>query len=599
MFKAVAKAQTLNATRTAWRVFFVYISLGISWIYFSGILISEPQGDAATVVTVELIKGMAYVLVTGLVIFALVYRALKAAESAERVRAAEQKTHRTLLGDLPGMVYRSSATECWLAEYVSAGIFGLTGYTSDEFESQLNKRLDRLVFEEDRAIVEEEVHRARSENRAFECHMRIQRKDGELHWAAICGRTNLNAAGEYEFVEGFIFDTQQTHNLELQIQQSQRMESVGRLAGGIAHDFNNLLSVIQGYGELLQKDLELSTQAGRRLEKILLATERSVALVKQLLLFSRKRPCDQSAVDLNEVIQRLSGLLTRLIGEDIEIVSKLGSDLPPVLADPTHIEQILMNLVVNSRDAMPAGGTLTIRTAAETLDAKALREMLGSAEPGEFVRLSVEDSGVGMDAQTQARIFDPFFTTKTQDKGTGLGLATIYGILNSHRGCIAVHSVPGHGSLFEVYLPQTTSERMGAQDAASQHLPTLRGSETILLVEDEALVRDMLVGSLRESGYTVLSARDTEDALNIANKPGVSVDLLISDVVLPRGSGPELALRLREKMPDLPVLLMTGYAARIEEFREVQGAEVLQKPIVLKRFNQQVRLLLSRAASQS
>jgi two-component system, cell cycle sensor histidine kinase and response regulator CckA len=390
---------------------------------------------------------------------------------------------------------------------------------------------------------------------------------------------------------GVVIDVTEQRQAEERLRVSQRLEAVGRLAGGVAHDFNNLLVVIIGYAEFAMDSVREGDPIRGDLEEIRKAGERAAALTRQLLAFSRRQLLKPEVISLNEVVRGMDGMLGRLIGEDIEFKTVLTDDLAPVLADPGQIEQVLMNLVVNARDAMPTGGTLTIATApGRPRDAQIGR----AAERGdEWVVLSVADTGSGMDDATRAQIFEPFFTTKPQGEGTGLGLATVYGIVNQSGGTIALDTAPGAGTTFRVALP---ADRSGAPVA---NLPGSRaqasprpGKETILIAEDEDAVRQLAQRFLAAAGYQVLTAANGDSALRIAEQHGGPIDLLLADVVMPLMSGPELAQRLDEARPGLRVLFISGYTGTAISKHGVLGPEtrLLEKPFtgadLLKRVRQ-------------
>jgi two-component system cell cycle sensor histidine kinase/response regulator CckA len=378
---------------------------------------------------------------------------------------------------------------------------------------------------------------------------------------------------------------------EEQLRQAQKMEAVGRLAGGIAHDFNNLLSVILGYAHLLQGSLDGDPRYGGDLREIRTAGERAASLTRQLLAFSRQQVLDPRVLDLAEVVRNLEPMLRRIVGEDIEITVGEQPVLGRVKADPGQLEQVLMNLVVNSRDAMPTGGKLTIEIANVVLDDEYATHHLGVVA-GPHVMLAVSDNGVGMDRATAARIFEPFFTTKEKGKGTGLGLSTVFGIVQQSGGTIWVYSEPGAGTTFKIYLPMTTDDAalLREPDRAGK----LGGSETILLAEDEEQVRVMVATILRRQGYTVLEARDAMAAIHHAGHHGGAIHLLLTDVVMPDIGGRSLAEQIGALRPGLRVLYVSGYTDDAVVRHGVLEADVafLQKPITPDALARKVREVL-------
>jgi signal transduction histidine kinase/ActR/RegA family two-component response regulator len=365
---------------------------------------------------------------------------------------------------------------------------------------------------------------------------------------------------------------------EEQLRQAQKMEAVGRLAGGVAHDFNNLLTPIIGHSQLVLLGLDLDDPARKNLEEISKAAERAASLTKQLLAMSRKQIVQPKVVDLNSVVADMEEMLRRLVGEDLEFVVTMEPGLGQVRADPNQIQQVLMNLVVNARDAMPQGGTLTITTSNVHLD-QVSAGVDTAVSPGAYVVLAVNDTGCGMDAETQARIFEPFFTTKDHSKGTGLGLSTAYGIVNQSGGHISVNSEPGLGSTFNVYLPRIGEEGEITEGESAQ--PVLqKGSETILLVEDDDAVRELSSQILRLNGYVVLQAAQGQEALEVSRQFGGCIDLLLTDVIMPQMNGRELAELLTRQRPELRVVYISGYAenAIVHQGAPDPGVVLVEKP---------------------
>jgi PAS domain S-box-containing protein len=373
-------------------------------------------------------------------------------------------------------------------------------------------------------------------------------------------------------------DIGERHQLEEQLRQAQKMEAVGRLAGGVAHDFNNLLMVIKGHTELLMNVLPPSDAAARKIEQIDRAADRATSLTRQLLAFSRMQVLQPRVLNLNTVVEDIVKLIPRLIGEDIELVLRLSSDLGAIRADASQIEQIIMNLAVNSRDAMPNGGRLLIETSNTELD-RNYSNMRPVVTPGPYVLLAVSDSGMGMDQETQARIFEPFFTTKEQGKGTGLGLSTVYGVVKQSGGFIWVYSEVGKGTCFKIYLPRVDQpvEGVGAKQPLAE---APRGTETILLAEDEQDVRELACEFLESGGYIVIEATNGQDALRLAARHENKIDLLVTDMVMPGMSGQHLAARLQQDRPGLSIIYMSGYSehATTESAHSTLNAPLLTKP---------------------
>jgi signal transduction histidine kinase/CheY-like chemotaxis protein len=440
----------------------------------------------------------------------------------------------------------------------------------------------------------EEAEKAGLQGKSFQAEYRMTRKDGTTVW--ISDTATISKASEaHPVMEGLLVDISERKLMEMQSQQARRMEAVGRLAGGIAHDFNNLLTIIKGYTELARQRAEGLPALRNDIERIDDASERAAALVRQLLAFSRKQVLQPKNIDLNSIVNGVEQLLRRLMGEDIRIHTKLAADVGTIKADPSQIEQVLMNLLVNARDAMPRGGRLVIETCNAELDQVYAIEHV-SVRPGRYVMLAVSDSGMGMSPETAAHIFEPFFTTKGGSRGTGLGLATSYGIVKQSGGYIWVYSEPGHGTTFKVYLPRVDAT---VETAAAMRPKTevQRGSESILLVEDEEAVRDLTQTVLTSYGYKVIVTQDPEHALSVA-ATGLPIQLVLTDVVMPSMSGRELVQKLTAKYPHLRVLYMSGYTDDIITSGGVleAGLAFLQKPFTPATLAQKVRDVLDAKA---
>jgi signal transduction histidine kinase len=453
----------------------------------------------------------------------------------------------------------------------------LHGDASGGFPGTLDAFL-ATVHPDDRRRVRDGIisNHGRSESR-FE--YRVTWPDGSIHWIAGTGQTFYADTGQPIRAAGVAIDTTVEKQLERQFHQAQKMESVGQLAGGIAHDFNNLLTAILGYSNVLLEDGNaglIPDRMRRDLEEIRRAGESAANLTKQLLAFSRRQIIQPTVLDMNTVVEGLEPMMRRLIGENIRLSTSLSPDLGATRADAGQLEQVIMNLAVNARDAMERGGELTIETANVELDAAYVRRDVAVAT-GPYVMLAVSDTGTGMPPEVQARIFEPFFTTKPKGQGTGLGLATIYGIVKQNKGSIWVQSEPGRGTTFRVYLPRV-NERPQTVTPATR--PAARGgNETVLLVEDNDLVRGLARSVLTRNGYNVIEASDADEALQAAAQAG-RIDLLLTDVVMPGISGRMLAQKLAERYADVRVLYMSGYPDSGVGSHGVLSPEVafLQKP---------------------
>ncbi|HUB32262.1 MAG TPA: response regulator, partial [Bryobacteraceae bacterium] len=385
--------------------------------------------------------------------------------------------------------------------------------------------------------------------------------------------------------------------LEQQFRQAQKMEAVGRLAGGVAHDFNNLLTVITGYAELLLGGRDLAPGQRTALEEIQRAAERGGALTHQLLAFSRGQPFTPRTVQLNSVIVHMQKMLSRLIGEDIELITVAGAEPGTIRADPGQLEQVIMNVAVNARDAMPGGGKLILETSNAEVDQTYVGPNV-DLKPGSYVVLAVSDTGMGIDRETMIHLFEPFFTTKAPGKGTGLGLATAYGIVKQSGGAISVYSEPGRGTTVKIYLPAADAK---SAVVAAEQAPAamLRGSETILVLEDEARVRKLVCEVLAGRGYQVLEAVRGVEAIRMAAEHHGRIDLLLTDVVMPEMSGPQVLEQIRARHPSLKVLFMSGYTdeAMVHHGILDSGAPFLQKPFLPETLARKVREVLASQAS--
>jgi len=423
--------------------------------------------------------------------------------------------------------------------------------------------------------------------------VRVVLPDGEERVAHFQAEVLRDEHDQPRRVLATIQDVTERTWLEVQLRQAQKMEALGKLAGGIAHDFNNLLTVISGRsGLLLGRPLD-SASVRRDVDIIREAAERAAALTRQLLAFSRKQVLERKAIDLNAVVIGVEVMVRQLIGEHIAPAVRLAPQLAAVSADRSQMEQIILNLVVNARDAMPDGGQLSISTTNVDLDAAFVRRHPGS-QPGPHVALAIRDTGVGMDPVLHARIFEPFFTTKGPEKGTGLGLATVYGIVKQHGGHVAVESEPGRGSTFTVYLAAIPSAADGGEPTQARAKPARQGTETVLLVEDDPRVRAVALEMLEHSGYTVIEAHHGRHAFNLARAHPGPIDLLLTDVVMPEMSGPGLVRALTAARPRMKVLFVSGYPD--DAFRQyqpdMQGAAFLVKPFTLEKLLGKVREVL-------
>lgn len=446
-----------------------------------------------------------------------------------------------------------------------------------------------VIHFEDRECVRAAARRVLETGTEFLVEFRVGGEDGRIHWHEARGQLHYTAAGEPHLLLGIwqdITERKRTEEAlrrsEEQLRHSQKMEAIGRLAGGVAHDFNNILAVINGYTELLTLRTELTPKVREQLLEIQKAGERAARLTNQLLDFGRKRAVKPQMIDLNELVAGLCTMFHRLVGTDIEIVPLLDPRLARVSADLGQIEQVLINLVVNARDAMPEGGKLLIETRSVVVDEERIRLDALSLPAGSYVLLSVTDTGCGMDEATLSRVFEPFFTTKGAGKGTGLGLATVYGVVEQCGGAIRAHSQEGWGTTFQIYLPCTNEGVSSLAAGAPCKRPT-SVTETILLVEDEPGVRGFVREALRQEGYLVLDARSGPEALTICEGYEGPIHLLLTDLKMPQMSGSMLAERVKSLRPEVRLLFISGYTDEATARRQVAKQEVrfLQKPFTI------------------
>ena len=514
-------------------------------------------------------------------------------QAAEALRQSEAG-FRAVVEDAPYGIYRASLSGEF--SLINSALQQMLGYES--MEELLGRSLAADIFlhpAEHQKLNEIFLRQHDFKDLEFEW----KRKDGQPIIVRCSGQPLESSAGQVTHMVVFAEDVTERRALERQLRMAQKMEAVGRLSGGIAHDFNNLLGVILGYSQVIKRSLGDAHEAFEYAEEIEKASQRAVSLTRQLLAFSRQQVLEPVVLNLNTLLSDMQKMLPRLIGEDVALTLDLDPALAQVKADPSQVEQVLMNLAVNARDAMPDGGKLIIQTHNTILDSSYTREHPGS-RPGSYVLLRVTDSGTGIDPEIQSKIFEPFFTTKERDKGTGLGLATVYGIVKQSGGYIAIDSEKGKGASFSIFLPRV--------DVAASQIPLVpvtpaetRGSEAILLAEDEEPLRKLAQMFLQESGYRVISARDGQHALELARQNPAPIDLLITDVVMPGMNGRALAERLCSNNPGMKVLYISGYTDTFIAGHGVlePGTHLLHKPFTKETLTGRVRELLNaRAASK-
>jgi PAS domain S-box-containing protein len=529
-----------------------------------------------------------------------VSRDMTAKREAENARAQAEAKYRMLVEQVAAISYIAELGVHgeWL--YVSPQVETMFGFSAEEWLMD-SRAWTKHVHPEDHKIVEA-AEEASQRGERFQAEYRVIRKDGRLIWVSDTAVV-VEGSGSHPLMEGIIVDITERKQLETQLQQARRMEAIGRLAGGIAHDFNNLLTIIKGYTELARNRPKISPELQADVERIEDASERASTLVRQLLAFSRRQVLQPKLVDLNSIVLGLDKLLRRLMDEEIQMSTVPGQNIGTIKADPGQMEQMIMNLVVNARDAMPKGGRLTVETANVDLDAAYASDHV-TVKPGRYVMLAVSDTGTGMSPETVAHIFEPFYTTKGSGRGTGLGLSTVYGIVKQSGGYVWVYSEVGRGSSFKVYLPRVDEAPETLQVAA---VPSgeQKGSETILLVEDQSQVRELARMTLSQKGYTVLATSSPEDAESACARHGAEIHLLLTDLIMPGLTGRELAKRLTARHPKMRVLFMSGYTFGITTQSGMSsglledGVAFLQKPFTPSALSEKVREVLDRSVATS
>jgi len=479
-------------------------------------------------------------------------------KEAEEAAKESQRKISTLASNLPGMVYRCQNDRDWVMEFVSEGCLALTGYKCEDLIGDKAVSYGEIICPEDRDAVWNKIQDALQARRPFELSYRIKTSSGETKWVWEKGIGVFSAENKLLALEGFISDITEHKQLEMQLLHAQKMEAIGILSGGIAHDFNNIINVIIGYANLMKETTD--GEDGDCLGQILLAAERAAGLTKSLLAFSRKQVIELRSIDLNEVVQKTEKLLRIILREDIELENNLSDDDLFVMADTGQLEQVLVNLTTNALDAMPNGGVLTIRTAIKDFDSSFIRAH-GYGEIGKYAMLCFADTGCGMDETSRQKMFEPFFTTKEVGKGTGLGLSIVYGIIKQHNGFINCYSEPGIGSTFKIYLPLSAPSQ--EQIETTTIISPQKGTETILLAEDDRQLRDLTKCYLERYGYSVIAAEDGENAITRFKEDNNKIHLAILDVIMPKKNGKEVYDEIIRIKPGIKVLFMSGYAKNV------------------------------------
>jgi PAS domain S-box-containing protein len=505
-------------------------------------------------------------------------------QRTETLQKSESR-YRSLLSRLPIGVYRNTPGPSGRFLMANEAISKMFGYESPEQFTQSN--VSDLY--EDLAEMESFSKQLLAHGSVNAVMLRVKKKDGSPFWASVTARAVYNDQGEIKYFDGIIEDITERKRLENELRQAQKIESIGNLAGGVAHDFNNMLSIILGNTEMIIENLDKANPVVANMQEIQKAAKRSANLTRQLLAFARKQAIAPKVLDINETIEGILKMLRRLIGENIDLAWFPKQDLWTVKVDPSQVDQVLTNLCVNARDSIESIGKVTIETDNMNFDMENCRDHLGFL-PGDYVMISVSDNGFGMDKETLGNIFEPFFTTKDFGEGTGLGLSTVYGIVKQNNGFINVYSELGHGTTFKIYFPRYV-EKVSQSQMQRPEKPAVIGDETILLVEDEKAILRMTTTMLESLGYSVLAASSPTAAMHIGESHPGKIDLLMTDVVMPEMSGPELAKRMLHLYPKLRCLFMSGYTANVIAHNEIldEGVYFLNKPFEIKDLATKVR----------
>ena len=513
-------------------------------------------------------------------------------KAEEQIRQKEAE-HRRLIENVPEVVWKTD--EQGRVIFISSKIEQVFGYSLQEIYRENERLWFSCMHAEDRERVQNAYSDLFHRGQAFDVEYRMQHRDGRWMWwhdraATVVG----NCDGAY--AEGLLSDITDRKQMEQMLRQKHKMEAIGQLAGGLAHDFNNLLTVIKGNSQILS-DLVTDPDARqkRSLDQIEKAADRAASLTRQLLAFSRMQILTPKVLDLNSVIAEMSKMLPRLITEEVEFIFTPDPRLGRFKTDPGQIEQVIMNLAVNARDAMPNGGKLVIETKNFMMDESYARQH-PPAVPGPYILLRISDTGKGMDAETLSHIFEPFFTTKAQGKGTGLGLATVYGIIKQSGGFIWVASELDQGTTFEIYFPRV-NDPIDVAPSRTRDEVSVRGTETILLAEDEDAVRELIAGFLNQNGYHVLEAKNGMEALTIAES-GRRIDLLLTDMVMPKMGGWELTQRVATRRPELKILHMSGYSEYTPTLSSNEVGDLMQKPFSMDELGRKIREALKKTDRQ-
>jgi len=587
----------LNPFALSTKIALIYVTLSTLWILFSDYLLALLVPDIELLTRIGMIKGIAFVFLTALFLFTILLRETRRYMHAYETLQENEKTIR--------MTMEATNTGTWAWDMTtnqttwSDENYRLLGYEPGSIESNFDN-WKKAVHPDDLRRVEALIEKAVEEKNGINFEYRVQWPDGSVRWLQDIGKMVCDENGTPTEMYGIQIDiterkqSEQSHEkLEKQLQQAQKMEAIGQLAGGVAHDYNNMLSVILGYTDLLKSSISPDDPKMEDLLQIEAAGIRSRDITRQLLAFSRRQIIEPTRQNLNNLIEKLKKSLSRLIGEDIELKFLPTNELWDVKVDPSQIDQIIFNLAANARDAMPEGGKLILKTANVNVS-QPPHNQNGSATPGDYVTLTVIDTGTGIDAETLSHIFEPFYTTKDPGKGTGLGLATVYGIVKQNKGFVNVFSKLGEGTTFKIYLPRCIEPQ--PEQAESDTDVSCHEGGTVLLVEDDKMVRRITAQMLKKLGYTTIVAANAAEALTLSKKISKTIDLLIADVIMPKMNGQELREKIHSFYPGVKTLFMSGYTSNAMMQKDFlpDNCNFIQKPFGLQDLEKKIKETLAK-----
>ena len=578
------------------KIVIIYAAFGSAWIYFSDTVLNWLVSDSYILKEISIFKGLFFIIATSVLLYFLIARlSNQIKQSTNALRESEELLRFLVKNASDGLIIMNADGS---QRYVSPGAEKLSGFPIAELQG---RTIDTLIHPDDiETIMAAWKEAIEHPEKTFTVQYRHIHKDKKWVFAEAVAQSFLDDPT----INGVIASVrdiserkqaeEENKKLEEQLVQAQKIESVGRLAGGVAHDFNNMLGVILGYSEMALEQIKDNHSLHSALLGIQEAAQRSADLTRQLLAFARKQTISPKVLDLNSKVKSMLNMLKRLIGEDIRLSWLPGKNLGSIRMDPSQFDQILANLCVNARDAIEDMGEITIETENVFVDTTYCATHADFI-PGEYVLLAVSDNGCGMNRETLSHIFEPFYTTKKMGAGTGLGLATSYGIVKQNNGFIDVYSELGHGTTIKIYLPHYTAKISGTTETLMPE-PTVPGHETILLVEDEPMILEMTTMMLRRAGYHILSASTPGEAIRLAHENAGKIDLLMTDVIMPEMNGRDLAKNLLSFCPHLKRLFMSGYTANVIVHHGVldEGVNFIQKPFIMQNVVAKIRDVLDR-----